>query len=229
MSGAVLWLLVFGRPTWGPLQVCGAVRDPRTGGGASVFLVLLAAIAMEAGWSARRRYLGLAVLLTLLALAPMLWERATYLARNEAWATDQLIAVDAEHDVLDACMADLRRAGGRVYAGNLADWGPQFETGGNTFAAFLSMNLVPQVSATYHNIALTADLFPLFDVRRPAHYGLFNVRSVVAPANVVSGLPAFLSLRMRSRNWISTRQVRVTDITDVAASVAWTRTVLRGE
>jgi hypothetical protein len=229
MSGAGLWLLVFfGRPTWGPLLVLvGAVRDlhlHRVVGALHVFLVLLAAVAMEAGWRelARRGYLALAVLLTLLVLAPMLWERATYLARNDAWATDQLIAVDAEHDVLDACMADLRRAGGRVYAGNLADWGPQFETGGNTFAAFLSMNLVPQVSATYHNIALTADLFPLFDVRRPAHYGLFNVRSVVAPANVVSGLPGFLSLRMRSgRNWIfDAPGSGYFDIVDVAASVA---------
>ena len=53
------------------------------------------------------------------------------------------------------------------------------------------------------------------------------MRSVVAPANVVSGLPAFLSLRMRSgRNWIfDAPGSGYFDIVDVAASVAVDRTV----
>jgi hypothetical protein len=199
LSGAVLWLLIFfGRPTWGPLLLLlGATRDlhlHRVVGAVHIFLVLLAAIAMEAGWRdlARRGYLILALPLTLVALAPMLWERAAYLALNDEQSTGKLIAVDSESDVLEACMANLRRAGGRVYAGSLAGWGPQFETGGNTFAASLNMNLVPQASQTYHNIALTADLFPLFDERNAAHYRLFNVRSVVAPDNLAAALPVFL-------------------------------------
>jgi hypothetical protein len=228
LSGALFWLLVFfGRPTWGPLLVLvGAMRDlhlHRVVGAVHIFLVLLAAIAIAAGWRelARRGHVELAVLLTLVALAPMVWERALYLARNDAQSTGQLIAVDAEQDALDACMADLRRAGGRVYAGSLAGWGPQFETGGNTFAASLNMNLVPQASQTYHNIALTADLFPLFDEQRPAHYRLFNVRSVVAPANL-SGLPGFLSMRTQfGRDRIfDAPGSGYFDVVDVAASVA---------
>ena len=54
------------------------------------------------------------------------------------------------------------------------------------------MDLVPQASATYHTAALTADLFPEFEERNPAHYRLFNVRSVVAPARLAPGLPGFL-------------------------------------
>jgi hypothetical protein len=220
-------LVFFGRPTWGPLLVLvGAMRDlhlHRVVGALHMFLVLLAAIAMAAGWRelARRGHVALALLLTLVALAPMIWERAAYLSRNDAQSTGQLSAVDAEQDVLNACMADFRRAGGRVYAGSLAGWGPQFETGGNTFAASLNMNLVPQASQTYHNIALTADLFPLFDERRPAHYALFNVRSVVAPVNL-SGLPGFLSLRTQfGRDWIfDAPGSGYFDVVDVPASVA---------
>jgi hypothetical protein len=202
LSGAVFWLLVFfGRPTWGPLLVLlGVMRDlhlHRVVGAVHIFLVLLAAIAMEAGLRelSRRGYVAPALLLTAIVLAPMIWERAEYVSRNDAESTANLNAVDAEQDVLEACMANLRQAGGRTYAGSLAGWGPRFETGGNTFAASLNMNLIPQASQTYHNIALTADLFPLFDELRPAHYELFNVRSVVAPVNLVPEWPGFLSLR----------------------------------
>ena len=63
LSAAVLWLLVFfGRPTWGPLLLLlGATRDlhlHRVVGAVQIFFVLLAAIAMAAGWRelARRGY-----------------------------------------------------------------------------------------------------------------------------------------------------------------------------
>jgi hypothetical protein len=185
---------------------------------------VLAAIAMGAGWRelVRRGNVALTLLLTLVALAPMMRERALYLARNDEQSTDRLIAVDAEQDARDASMANLRQAGGRVYAGNFLGWGPQLQTGGNDFAAFLNMNLVPQASATYHNIALTADLFPLFDEQRPAHYALFNVRSVVAPANPVSVLPRFLSLRTGFGRYqiFDAPGSGYFDVVDVAASVA---------
>src|SRR5260370_21261093 len=38
-----------------------------------------------------RGYVALALLLTLVALAPMIWERAMYSARNDAQSTEQLI------------------------------------------------------------------------------------------------------------------------------------------
>ena len=42
-------------------------------------------------------------------------------------------------------------------------------------------------------LALTADLIPQFDETRPAHYRLFDIRSVVAPREVAGGLPKFLT------------------------------------
>jgi hypothetical protein len=94
-------------------------------------------------------------------------------------------------------MGNVKQAGGRVYAGGGLGWGAKFQIGNIPFFAFLNTELIPQASATYHTAALTADLFPEFDERNAAHYRLFNVRSVVAPANLASGLPAFLSPRMQ--------------------------------
>jgi hypothetical protein len=158
---------------------------------------LLAAIALETAWRemARRGHIAAALLVTLVVLAPMLQERARYLARNDAQGTEVLIAVDSEQAVLDAAIAGANQAGGRIYAGSAQGWGAQFQTGNIPFFAFLNMNLIPQASASYHMTALTADLLPLFDERNPTHYRLFNVRSVVAPASLASGLPGFLSPR----------------------------------
>ncbi len=202
LSAAVLWLLVFfGRPTWGPLLLLlGAVRDlhlHRVVGAVQIFFILLAAFAMETGWRelTRRGYAWAALLLTLIVLAPMMQERAAYLARNERDGTEVTIAVDTEQGVLNAVEDSVNRAGGRVYAGSGLGWGAQFQIANIPFMAFLNMDLVPQASATYHTAALTADLFPEFEERNPAHYRLFNVRSVVAPVKLAAGLPDFLLAR----------------------------------
>jgi hypothetical protein len=229
LAGAIFWLLIFfGRPTWGVLLVLvGATRDlhlHRVVGAVQVFLVLLAAMAMEAGWRelARRGYTIVGVLLIAAVLAPMVWERADYLSQNDAYSTAQLKAVDAERGVIDASIANVKQAGGRVYAGNVRGWGPRFGVGGDTYAAFLNMNLVPQVSDRYHNIALTADLFPLFDEGNAAHYRLFNVRSVVAPVEFAAGLPGFLGLRTQigREEVFNAPGAGYFDIVDVGGSVA---------
>jgi hypothetical protein len=229
LGGAVFWLLVFfGRPTWGPLLLLlGVTRDlhlHRVVGAVHIFLVLLAAIAVGAGWRelARRGHLALTLLLTLIVLAPMLRERVAYMTRTDAQATERLLALDAEEIARDASLANLKAAGGRVYAGNSQGWGPQLQTGGNDFAAYLNMNLIPQASTTYHNLSLTADLFPLFDEQRPAHYALFNVRSVVAPVNPASGLPRFLSPRTGFGRFqiFDAPGAGYFDVVDVPASVA---------
>lgn len=202
LAAAFLWLLIFfGRPTWGPLlMLLGVTRDlhlHRTIGGLHIFLVLLGAIAMAAGWRelGRRGHAAIAVIATFLLLAPMIVERARYLAHNEAEGSERLSAVDAEQGSLDAVMSNLARAGGRAYAGSGLGWGPQFQVGGIPFFAFLNTSLIPQVSTTYHMLALTAEILPLFDESRPAHYNLFHVTSGVAPPNRVSALPGFLSKR----------------------------------
>ena len=229
LGAAVLWLLIFfGRPTWGPLLLLlGATRDlhlHRVVGAVHIFFVLLAAIAMETGWRqlTRRGYAAGALFATLAVLAPMLQERARYLTRNETDGTEVMIAVDTEQGVLDAIVGKVKQAGGRVYAGGGLGWGSKFQIGNIPFFAFLNTELIPQASATYHTAALTADLFPEFEERNAAHYRLFNVRSVVAPANLASGLPGFISARMQiGRDRIfDAPGTGYFDIVDGAAAVA---------
>jgi hypothetical protein len=204
LAGAFLWVLVFfGRPTWGPLLLLlGVSRDlhlHRAVGAVHVFLVLLAAIAMGTFWRelARRGQLAAAILATLLVLAPLLVERGRYLAGNQAVGNLDLADADAGQGAVDAAIADVQQPGGRVYAGSGLTWGPRFTVGRVPFFAYLNTNLVPQASTSYHILALTSEIMPLFDESRQAQYRLFNVRSVVAPVSRASALPAFL-LRRRA-------------------------------
>jgi hypothetical protein len=82
-----------------------------------------------------------------------------------------------------------------VYAGLGTTWGPKFNIAGIPFFAFLNTGLVPQTSASYHILALTSEIIPSFDETRAAEYRLFNIRSVVAPADREAELPKFLTLR----------------------------------
>ena len=188
-AGALLWLLLYcGRPTWGRLlDLLGVTADfhlHRLIGAVQIFLVLLAAIALAAAWRslASRGWAVAALLGTIVILAPMLVERSRYLAIDESSATLVRIAVDGDRPVIDATISELTRTGGRTYAGSGLSWGARFQTANIPFFAFLYLAHVPQASVSYHPAALTFDLLPVFDERNPAHYRLFNVRSVVAPA-----------------------------------------------
>jgi len=55
---------------------------------------------------------------------------------------------------------------------------------------------VPAVAFLYHSMALTGDVMVRFDEMDPTHYLLFNIRSVIAPAEGVA-LPPFLAPRER--------------------------------
>ena len=57
--------------------------------------------------------------------------------------------------------------------------------------ALLSAHNVPSVSFLYHAMALTGDIMVRFNETNPAHYRLFNIRTVVAEAH--TGLPPFLT------------------------------------
>ncbi len=200
LSGALLWLLVFfGRATWGPLLLLlGATRDlhlHRTIGAVQVFLVLLAAIGLTAVMSqlSQRVHIAAALVVAVAALAPMIYERSRYLAGNESGGYQMAAAYAAEQNLAERVIADVRQRGGRVYAGLGTAWGARFEVGPVPFFALLNMGLVPQTSASYNMLALTADLVPQFDETRPAHYRLFDIRSVVASREVAAGLPKFLT------------------------------------
>lgn len=230
LLGAAFWLLVFfGRPTWGPLLLLLGVSPDmhlhRVIGALHVFLILLAAIGLAAVWreAARRWHVAVAVIVTALLLAPVVGERAQLLADNATQGRQNLMAVALEQNAIDAVIANVKERGGRAYAGLASTWGAAFKAGGVPFYGFLSMSHVPAVSFMYNNLALTTDIMMRFDELKPAHFRLFNIRSVVAPA--MPGAPAFLSARAQMGRFriYDAPGTGYFEIVDVAASVPITR------
>jgi hypothetical protein len=189
LLGATFWTLVFfGRDFWGPLlTLMGVSADMqlhRVIGGAQIFLVLLAAIALAALWRelSDRWHFTAAVVITAILLAPMLQERAANLSNNATFGRKNLQAYAAEKSALDATIATANARGGRAYAGLAAQWGGKFKIGEVPFYAFFSEANVPAVSFLYHSMALTSDIMVRFNEWNPSHYRLFNIQTVVAPA-----------------------------------------------
>jgi hypothetical protein len=232
LLGAAFWILMFfGRPFWGPslalLGVSDDVQLHRVIGGAQIFLVLLAAIALAALWreTARRWHVLAAVAVTAVLLYPMLRERADYLSNNEIWGRRNLAAYAADRQFLDAAVSDARQRGGRAYAGLAAAWGGQFKVGDVPFYAFLSEGQVPAVSFLYHSMALTSDIMVRFNEWNPSHYELFNIRTVIAPAGQAPPLPPFLTPREQIGPFriLEAPASSYFDVVDALASVKTTR------
>ncbi len=197
--GAAFWtLMLFGRPFWGPLlTVLGVSSDlhlHRVIGGAQIFLLLLAAMGLAAAWTelARRRQYAAAVIVTAVMLYPAARERSLYLSNNAAWGARSLEAHREAEPSLDGAIAMARDRGGRVYPGLAAGWGGKFKVGDVPFYASLSEASVPAVAFLYHSMALTSDIMVRFNEWNPAHYQLFNIRTVIAPNAPEPVLPAFL-------------------------------------
>ncbi|HEY1494589.1 MAG TPA: YfhO family protein, partial [Candidatus Solibacter sp.] len=189
LAGAVFWILVFfGRPTWGILLVLLGVTPDlqlhRVIAGVQIFLLFLAAMALAELWrqAARRWHPIVAIVATAILLAPAVVERANYLASWKENLNRDVAGIAAEGKDLDAAIAVLKQRGGRAYAGLQSGWGPQFYVGGTPVAAFLSTAQVPAVSFPFNASALPTDIMLRFDERDPAHYRLFNVRSLLVPA-----------------------------------------------
>ena len=198
--GAGFWIAMFcGRPLWGPLLTMLAVSPDmqlhRVIGGAQIFLVLLAAIGLTAlgGEFGRRRRFGMAALAMLVLLYPMVKDRWGNLSNDAAWGRNNLLAYETARASIDATLHQVKERGGRVYPGLAATWGARFKVGDVPFYAFLSTVQAPAVSFLYHSMALTSDLMVRFDQSNPYYYRLFNVQTVVAPAEGGPGLPPFLT------------------------------------
>ena len=84
---------------------------------------------------------------------------------------------------------------------------------------------VPAVAFLYHSMALTADIMVRFNEWNPSHYRLFNIRTVVAPAGADPVVPPFLSpLAQNGRFRIFAAPGNsYFDLVDVVASVKTTR------
>ncbi len=230
--GALFWTLVFfGRPFWGSLLTMLGVSDDmhlhRVIGGVQIFLVLLAAIALNALWDelARRWHYAAAAVATVLLLYPVVQERALNLSNDAAWGGNNLAAYAAERQSLETTLATVQQRGGRGYAGLPARWGGTFKVGYVPFYAFFSTSSLPAVSFLYHSMALTSDIMVRFNEWNAGHYRLFNVHTVVAPVGPNPMIPPFLApIGQNGRFRIfAAPGDSYFDLVDVVASVKTTR------
>jgi len=198
LAGAGFFLLVlFGRPTWGALLLLiGATRDlhlHRVLGAVQIFLAFIAGIALAALWreTARRWHPSAAAALTLVALYPLIQERATYIDTHTGQGRVTYDAVQREGSTLDQAIAVANQRGGRTFAGLSDSWGAHLVLGRTPVYAFLMNRLVPTLAVAYNVSALPSDLVPKFDQLHPLQYRIFNVRTMIAPKVVT---PDFLPL-----------------------------------
>ena len=208
------WLvLYFGRPTLGPLvdllpfhrqlflhRVLGAVQV------AGVILIgvagawLWARAAPERG---RWRLLGTAAI-GVVALLPLLQERAGYYAANATWIAETKAAIDRDSD-FRAIVGVLRTLPpGRVYAGGVRDWADELDFGlpFRSARAYneLTFDELPTVAPPVQGPSLNADLIADLDPSDPAHYAVFGISYVIAPAR--RELPAFLVPLRRTGRYV---------------------------
>lgn len=190
-----VWLLLFfGRPTWGPLidllPLSDALHLHRLIAGvhlAGIYLMGLG-LALPWRWALLRGELRIwtaVAALTVLLLAPVFRERGAFLAKNARLMDDTRHALAIEEAEISALLDTLGRLPpGRVYAGLGQNWGKAYTVGSIPVYALLNRAGVDMVGYLYHALSLNADLQVLFDETRPEQYRVFNVRYVVAPAEL---------------------------------------------
>ncbi len=194
------WLLLyFGRPTWGVLlNALPLSRDLHLHRLiAPVHLGAIGLCGIGLGWlweqalRQRPRWPFIAVVVaTLGLLAPVYYERATYLLQNGRWMRENAAAFQADDGAFDRLLADLRgMPPGRVYAGRAAGWGDGYRIGSVPIYALLPSHGFDSPGYLYHALSLNADIEGYLDESRPATFNLFNLRYVIVPAG--QGAPAF--------------------------------------
>ena len=233
VCGAALWIAIFcGRALWGPLlSAAGITTDThlhRVIGGAQIFLVLLAATAFAAhvprtGQAQACRSGGGGSRDSALPHG----ERSRPVPREQrGMGRRNLAAYEAVKNPLEATLAAAAARGGRAYAGLAATWGGKFKTGDVPFYGFFSTHHVPAVGFLYHSMALTGDIMVRFNDWNPAHYRLFNIRTVVWPAGSTAAIPAFLTPARQNGNFrvFEAPGAGYFDLVDVPGAVRTSRT-----
>ncbi len=123
----------------------------------------------------------------------MLRERNVYLSNDSAWGHRSLNAYRENKRSIDTATEIAKTRGGRVYAGLPATWGGQFRIGDPHVYEFFALAHVPALSFMYHSMSLTSETMTRFDEFNAAYYRLFDIRTVVAPADGHVQLPGFLT------------------------------------
>lgn len=228
-----LWILLyFGRATWGPLMdvlpLGRYLHMHRFIGGVHLGGIFLMAVALAAPWrwalsQARVWYVGAALALTLLVLAPALGERVSYLEQNALALRQSREGLGVEDQHLSALVQKLKQLPpGRIHIGQQfargQDRSTQYDVGQQRLIRArnrLQAEGLDMVVNSYHRFDLNVDVLENFDERRPDHYNLYNARYVVALEN--RRFPAFVE-PMQQFGRYRLHQVETTGYFDLVGS-----------
>lgn len=218
LSIFILWLLLyFGRPTWGILlnllPMSADIHFHRFIGGVHLGAIALVGIGIQALWDGVKALIPKArqgrfaeagaVVVLLAVLVPVYRERIVYLDNNKLLLQRNAEAFKREDrhvgELMDVLRTLEKRSAARIYAGLPASWGASFTVGDVPIYAILSANQLDTLGYAYHAMSFTADIQYNFNENDPAHYDLFNVGYVVAPAS--RPMPAFLTRLTTVGNW----------------------------
>jgi Gpi18-like mannosyltransferase len=231
--------LFFGRPTWGrALDLLPGMKDVqihRFVMGVDMAGILLAGVGLGAllRW-AHRRSRGLspavagaaAVGLAVLVLAPAWVERIHYDNRGAAMIRAQQTVDKTSGVALDRLLAIVKeRGGGRVYAGDRANWGTDYKVGYVPVHAWLADRGIDAIGFTFRTVqSLSTDPEAAFDETNPAQYQMFDVRWLLLPSGHPPPVPAKLVASSSGNDLYQVSTSGWFQVVDRAPAIAMNRT-----
>ncbi|MCZ6602724.1 MAG: 6-pyruvoyl-tetrahydropterin synthase-related protein, partial [Planctomycetota bacterium] len=132
-----------------------------------------------------------------LILLPAWIERVSFVREGARWGEKNKAAHFDRSGEIEAVLDRVESSRpGRVYPGLAARWGGDYRVGSVPMHGVLTKESVDCLAFLYHAMSLPSDLMIHFDERRAAHYSMFNVSWVLAPAD--KKFPPFLELDLES-------------------------------
>ncbi len=186
------WLLIyFGRPTWGPLlklfPLSHSIPWHRFIAGVHMSSLLLIGSCI-AGISRLFRYEKyfltrfLMFLAVVCLLAPCWISQYEYMKKPEGNLISNRNYIKRDINFREAYKVLTNGLEGRAYAGMASNWGKTFKTGHVPVYAVLSRNSIDNLGYLYMAMSLNTDFQVQFNDLRTAHYRIYNIQRVIAPA-----------------------------------------------
>ena len=201
----LLWLLLaFGRTTWGALLPTALVNEHihlhrfvAVFQACSVLLIGLGVDLLVRWLSTRPRWALAGAVAVILAVTPVLRERADSLRATATLGVQHRLEVQAEAGDFDSALelldTSMQSAPGRIFAGLAARWGRQFKLGVAPAYHALGVRGLDVASHLWHSMSLPSDALLAIDDRSADHLRRFGIGYVLtdlgrAPAEGLTAL-----------------------------------------
>jgi hypothetical protein len=153
---------------------------------AAILLIGLGGAAVWQVFRPRLSYLrvGVAVVAMLLILSPAVAERMSFYSDNTLFLQRSMDAVNSDADAQAIIQTVSTLPAGRVYAGLPATYGNEMRFGDLAFYNLLPFYGIESLAPPTESMSLNADFIWDFDDKNQDDFDLFNVRYLIAPANM---------------------------------------------